>query len=140
MPTADELLSAAAVRGLIDCLAVAAPERRPTALRRAVTELPGQALAERARAVRDALLTDLPGGFGQFAAVVHRALDDPAFTGWMTWPVTEAVAVLATGPDSGTDAFETGLELLALLTTRLTGEFAIRTFLDSDLDRTLAVV
>jgi 3-methyladenine DNA glycosylase AlkC len=140
MPTADELLSAAAVRGLIDCLAVAAPERRPTALRRAVAELPGQALAERARAVRDALLTDLPGGFGQFAAVVHRALDDPAFTGWMTWPVTEAVAVLATGHDSGTDAFESGLDLLARLTTRLTGEFAIRTFLDSDLDRTLAVV
>jgi 3-methyladenine DNA glycosylase AlkC len=143
VPTADELLSADAVLGLIDCLDVAAPGAEPTALRRAVAELPGQALAERARAVRDALLADLPGGFGPFAAVVDRALDDPAFTGWMIWPVSEAVAVLAVaaGPASvAGDDFETGLALLARLTGRLTGEFAIRTFLDADLDRTLAVV
>jgi 3-methyladenine DNA glycosylase AlkC len=140
MPTADELLSTDAVLGLIDCLAVAAPDRPSTALRQAVGELPGQALAERARAVRDALLTDLPGGYRQFAAIVHRALDDPGFTGWMTWPVTEAVAVLATAPGADTEAFESGLELLSRLTPRLTGEFAIRTFLDSDLDRTLAAV
>ncbi|HWN31298.1 MAG TPA: DNA alkylation repair protein [Pseudonocardia sp.] len=139
MPTADELLSADAVLGLIDCLRVAAPATKPTALRRAVAELPGQALAERARAVRDALLADLPGGFGPFAAVVHRALADPAFTGWMIWPVSEAVAALAVAPGPPHE-FEAGLALLARLTSRLTGEFAIRTFLDADLDRTLSVV
>jgi 3-methyladenine DNA glycosylase AlkC len=135
VPTADELLSADAVLGLIDCLRVAAPDTEPAALRRAVADLPGQALAERARAVRDALLADLPGGFRPFAEVADRALADPAFTGWMIWPVSEAVAVLAVPGD-----FEAGLALLARLTGRLTGEFAIRTFLDADLDRTLAVV
>jgi len=143
VPTADELLSADAVLGLIDCLGVAAPGTEPTALRRAVAELPGQALAERARAVRDALLTDLPGGFAPFAEVVDRALADRAFTGWMIWPVSEAVAVLAVRAEPGSppgDEFDAGLALLARLTGRLTGEFAIRTFLDADLGRTLAVV
>ncbi|HEX4358284.1 MAG TPA: DNA alkylation repair protein [Pseudonocardia sp.] len=139
MPTADELLSADAVLGLIGCLRVAAPDAEPTALRRALAALPGQALAERARAVRDALLADLPGGFRPFASVVDRALADRAFTGWMIWPVSEAVAALAARPGAG-DEFEAGLALLARLTGRLTGEFAIRTFLDADLDRTLGVV
>jgi 3-methyladenine DNA glycosylase AlkC len=143
VPTADELLSADAVLGLIDCLGVAAPGTEPTVLRGAVAELSGQALAERARAVRDALLTDLPGGFAPFAEVVDRALADRAFTGWMIWPLSEAVAVLAVRAEPGSPPggeFEAGLALLARLTGRLTGEFAIRTFLDADLGRTLAVV
>jgi 3-methyladenine DNA glycosylase AlkC len=68
--------------------------------------------------------------------IFRAALDDAEFTGWMTWPVTEAVAVRAV--EAG--EFEAGLALLADLTPRLTAEFALRTFLAADLDRTLAVV
>lgn len=136
MPTADELLGAPAVRGLIDCLASAAPGQQPDALWRAVDGLAGQSLSERARSVRDALLGDLPDGYLPFVAIVDRALNQAEFTGWMIWPVTEALAVLAVDADE----LEGGLDLLVRLTPRLTGEFAIRTFLDSDLDRTLAVV
>ncbi|WP_028937780.1 DNA alkylation repair protein [Pseudonocardia spinosispora] len=136
MPTADELLGASVVRELIDCLAVAAPGQEPVELRRVADSLDGQTLSERARAVRDALLTDLPGGYLPFVAIVDRALNQAGFTGWMIWPVTEALAVLSVEADE----LEGGLELLARLTPRLTGEFAIRTFLDSDLDRTLTVV
>ncbi|WP_460947916.1 DNA alkylation repair protein [Okibacterium endophyticum] len=73
------------------------------------------------------------------AAVFRGALADAAFTGWMLWPVTEAVATLAlASPDAR--AFDDGLSLLAELTPRLTAEFAIRRFLDADLDRALAVI
>jgi 3-methyladenine DNA glycosylase AlkC len=133
------LLGAPVVAQLIDSLATAAPDYPPTALHRAAATLPGLALSERARALRDALLADLPSDYASFAAVVHRALeDDPAFSGWLVWPVSEAVATLATTSDERD--FEAGLELLAELTTRLTGEFALRTFLATDLDRTLAAV
>lgn len=140
MPTADELISADAVRTLIDCVLRVAPDTRPDALGKALAGLPGTSLSERALALRDALLADLPGGYREFAAVVTRALDDPAFTGWLIWPVSEAVAVLATSVGGDGTRFEDGLALLARLTGRLTGEFALRTFLDADLDRTLAVV
>lgn len=138
MPTADELLGPSVVRELIDCLAVAAPNCPSAALRQAMADLGDKTLSERAQCVRDALLADLPDDYASFAATVSRALDNPAFTGWMIWPVTEAVAVLA--QRAGAEAFEDGLELLARLTTQLTGEFAIRRFLNSDLDRTMAVV
>ncbi|MFI6759709.1 hypothetical protein ACIBF5_11305 [Micromonospora sp. NPDC050417] len=51
--------------------------------------------------------------------------------------MTEAVAVRALGSPRDGD-FEAGLGLLAALTSRLTSEFALRTFLNADLDRTLA--
>ena len=54
----------------------------------------------------------------------------------MIWPVSEAVATRAVDSDGDGD-FETGLALLAELTRRLTGEFALRRFLAADLDRTL---
>lgn len=56
----------------------------------------------------------------------------------MTWPVTEAVATLATAGPATPAQFDDGLALLAELTPRLTSEFALRTFLGADLDRTLA--
>ena len=51
----------------------------------------------------------------------------------MIWPVTEAVAVTATRSGSESD-FDEGMALLAELTSRLTAEFAIRTFLETNLD------
>lgn len=53
----------------------------------------------------------------------------------MIWPVSEAVAVRATSESPS--EFDAGLDLLADLTSRLTGEFAIRTFMDTDLQSTL---
>jgi 3-methyladenine DNA glycosylase AlkC len=84
--------------------------------------------------------TDLPGGYDTLAPVIRATLHDPALSGWMIWPVTEAVAVAATNSSRDTGDFEDGLALLAELSPRLTSEFAIRTFLNADLDRTLASV
>jgi 3-methyladenine DNA glycosylase AlkC len=125
MPTAEEMLSVTAVRTLADVLG-----RAPTV---ASVELDGAAFSERGRLVRDALLADLPTKYPSFERAIRKAMRDPRFTGWMIWPVTEAVAVKATN-----DAFDAGLQLVADLTSRLTGEFALRTFLAADLDRTLA--
>lgn len=136
MPTAEEMLSTASVVALGDCLGAVAPELDLTATKAAAKQLTGTTFSERGRLVRDALLADLPAGFGPLDKIFRAALDDPAFTGWMTWPVTEAIAVRAVAEAE----YEAGLELLAELTPRLTGEFALRTFLAADLDRTLAVV
>jgi len=125
MPTAEEMLSTAAVRSLAKILD--APTVR-------TVELTGASFSERGRLVRDALLTDLPTAYGSFERAIRKAMKDPGFTGWMIWPVTEAVAVRAVP-----GAFDQGLALVADLTSRLTGEFALRTFLDADLDRTLAI-
>ncbi|HEY1698440.1 MAG TPA: DNA alkylation repair protein [Trebonia sp.] len=137
MPTAEELVSVACVRELAELLTAAAPERPWSAAAGVADTLPPLGLSDRVRAVRDALLADLPDDYPGTEAIVLRALGKPAFTGWLIWPVTEAVAsrALANGQPG---AFEAGLELLAKLTTRLTGEFALRTFLLADLDRTLA--
>ena len=136
MPTAEEMLSTASVVALGACLGAVAPELEWAATKAVSKQLAGATFSERGRLVRDALLTDLPPGFAPLDKIFRAALDDPAFTGWMTWPVTEAVAVRAVEEGE----FEAGLELLAELTPRLTGEFALRTFLAADLDRTLAVV
>ncbi|AXB42063.1 DNA alkylation repair protein [Amycolatopsis albispora] len=133
MPTADEMLSAAAVTELARCLGEAAPELDLSALRAAPRELAGMSFSERGRFVRDAVLAGLPEPYPAFEAVVRTALGDPRFTGWMIWPVTEAVAARALPAH-----FDAGLDLLAELTPLLTAEFAVRSFLDADLDRALA--
>lgn len=126
MPTADELLGRRVVENLAVCLKI--PSLTPFA-----KKLNGLSLSERARAVRDILLHELPVDYGP---AIDTALDDPEFTGWMIWPVSETVAVRATS--GGKREFDSGLAILARLTPLFTGEFAIRTFLDADLDRTLA--
>ncbi|MFC4943711.1 DNA alkylation repair protein [Pseudonocardia sp. GCM10023141] len=138
--SAEALLPPATVAVLAQCLrtATGGPVAAVTA---AVEQVDGLALSERVRLVRDALLADLPAGYPAFAAVIRDCLVLPAFTGWLIWPVSEAVAARATGatgPAAG-DAFEDGLALLATLTPRLTAEFALRQFLRADLERTLAV-
>ncbi|SNT18307.1 DNA alkylation repair protein [Rhodococcoides kyotonense] len=126
MPTADELLGNAVVDDLRACLG----------LELSVASFDSASLSTRMRLVRDALLSEMPSDYRDFEAALRAALPDSRFTGWMIWPVTEALAVRATA--AGKPEFDSGLELLAELTSRLTGEFAIRTFLDADLDRTLA--
>ncbi|SKA93150.1 3-methyladenine DNA glycosylase AlkC [Agreia bicolorata] len=78
--------------------------------------------------------------YGRLAATIRRALRSPDFTGWMIWPVSEAVTTAAlrgwSSDSRETHArFDDGLTLLAELTPRLTAEFAIRRFLAADLDR-----
>jgi 3-methyladenine DNA glycosylase AlkC len=136
VPTAEEMLSTSAVAALGSILHEVDPTLQLTTLRAAPAALAGTTFSERGRLVRDALLADLPPGFEPVDELFRAALTREDFTGWMIWPVTEAVAVRATEAEH----FERGLELLALLTPRLTAEFALRTFLSADLDRTLAVV
>jgi 3-methyladenine DNA glycosylase AlkC len=151
MGTMNELINAAAVDGLRRHLGVAVaavlPAAAPTgavelewpALRAAATGVDGLSLRARSDLVSAALLTDLPPDYATVAAVFRRALDEPGFTGWMIWPVTETVTTLALAAAEPT-AFDDGLELLAELTPRLTSEFAIRRFLEADLDRALRVI
>jgi 3-methyladenine DNA glycosylase AlkC len=140
--SADALLPPSVVENLAEILTVVEPARPLPAVRAGVAAVAGQALGERVRIVRDGLLADLPRVWPEFAAALRAALAQPGFTGWMIWPVTEAVAARALDPGvptaDDTAAFDDGLALLAELTPRLTAEFAIRSFLAADLDRTLA--
>jgi 3-methyladenine DNA glycosylase AlkC len=139
MPTADELIGTTTVTHLVRVLRSRSPRNRWSTVAASGATLTGLALGQRAQAIRDALLADLPETYRPSAAILRDALADPSFTGWMIWPVTEAVAVRAlASPEAGD--FEAGLGLLAELTGRLTGEFALRSFLNADLDRTLATV
>ncbi|MGE0067885.1 MAG: DNA alkylation repair protein [Solirubrobacterales bacterium] len=138
MPTADELLGAAVVEDLVAQLAAADRRRNWATVAASSGDFAGQGLGERVQAVKVGLLTDLPAGFPAAARVIRKALRDPALSGWMIWPLSEAIAERAA--DSEGEDFETGLALLAELTGRLTCEFALRRFLNADLDRTLATV
>ncbi|RKE17435.1 DNA alkylation repair protein [Streptomyces sp. TLI_171] len=136
MPTADELISAGTVHGLAAVLREAAPRASDwRAVTGSAAGLGALGLSERARTVGAAMLADVGGGYGELASAVRAALARPELTGWMIWPVSEAVATAATAP--GGD-FADGLHLLAELTPRLTAEFALRGFLLADLDRSLA--
>ena len=130
MPTADELLNARSVFALSTCLRRAGGGPTRTLLGCA-SRLGGLRFSERVTMTRDAILTDLPSDFPTFATVLRAALDQHDFTGWMTFPVNEAVAV------RGAESAGRALELLAALTPRLTAESAIRPFLRADLDLTL---
>ncbi|MBJ7472005.1 MAG: hypothetical protein JHD16_11920, partial [Solirubrobacteraceae bacterium] len=139
MPTADELLGPDVAHGLLAVLARAAPGVAFASTGQVAGELDGLALSGRAFALRDGILADLGGGLVELESLVASALADPAFDGWMTWPVGEAVAVCALA-DPAPDAFARGLGRLRDLTPRLTSEFAIRPFLQHDLDQALAII
>ncbi|MBL1100674.1 DNA alkylation repair protein [Streptomyces coffeae] len=148
MPTADELLGAEVVADLAARMAAVDPGRPLTAVTRTVNALDGLGLRQRSDLVRDALLTDLPGDYPELAKRVRAALGDVGFTGWLIWPVSEAVAVRAlqtleagvAHPAHPGDVFEDALRLLAALTPRLTCEYAIRRLLNADPDRAMAVI
>lgn len=136
MPTADELLSVAQVKGLARCLREADPQRTWTALTASTKNFADLGLSERALLVRDALLVDVPNSYAATAKIFRAALRSPSLESWMVWPVGEAVATKAIASTRDSD-FDDGLKLLAQLTTRFTSEFAIRNFLNADLQRTL---
>ncbi|MCU1403978.1 MAG: alkylation repair protein [Glaciihabitans sp.] len=139
MGTMNELLNAAAVQRLRGQLSTVAPEVEWPALDATVTGVDGLSLRARSDLISEALLADLPRHYETVAAIFRAALRDPGFSGWLIWPVSETVTTLAL-ESAAPDAFEDGLTLLAELTPRLTAEFAIRRFLEADLDRALAVV
>jgi 3-methyladenine DNA glycosylase AlkC len=132
----DELIDAPAVERLGRLLHRQGVE--PAALRDAARAVDGSKLRQRVDIVRDALLTDLPPGYGETAAVVRAAFDDEDFTGWMLWPVTEAVVARALATSLERD-FDDAMAVLATVTTRLTAEFAIRAMLDARLERALEI-
>lgn len=135
MSTADELISPDSIRRLAVIFqetALVPHAGKPWRTARHCSAPLG--LGERARTVGDALLADCGRDYEELARVVRRALNRDDLTGWTIWPVTEAVAVAATTSGTGRH-FDDGLDLLARLTPRLTGEFALRTFLNADLDR-----
>ncbi|MCP3821690.1 DNA alkylation repair protein [Streptomyces sp. A3M-1-3] len=134
MPTADELLGEDTVRALAALLAGVNGGAGADQLRRCGALLDGRSFSERVAAVKAAVLSDLPDEYPAFEEVVRAALRDPGFTGWMTFPVAEAVA------ERGLELFEPALHLLAELTPRLTAETAVRPFLRRDLPRTLRTV
>lgn len=134
MPFADEMLGPDVLKALVKCLAAAGLE--PARVR--AVRFAGLPLRERVDLTRDALVADA-GTWPELEALVRRCLTDPAFTGWMIWPVTEAVAASALA-HGGARAFTSALGLQAGLTTRLTAEFGIRALLDADLDRALPIV
>lgn len=140
MPFADELLGVDVAATLTRSIQGAVPERVLHELPRAADAFGGLSLRERADVLREALLADIPGDYATLAQTIRSAAEhDPAFTGWLIWPVTDAIAARAV--HEGTDAsFDDAMALLAELTGRLTAEFAIRTLLRHDLDRALDII
>lgn len=138
MPTADELLGPVVVQDLATCLELAMGQEDLDTVRGSSAGFDGLSLSDRTRIVRDGILAALPADYESFARIIRSARAESAFTGWMIWPVTEAVAISATHSGRTAD-FVDGMALLAELTSRLSGEFAIRTFLDVDLDRALGI-
>ncbi len=136
MPTADELLSTSEVLALAQDLAHVAPDRDWSAVTQAADSFPELRLRDRVTEVRTALLQSLHGEYEAADLVIQDALQDPRFSGWRIWPVSEAVALLATASPDRAD-LEAGLALTAALTSRLTCEFALRIFLNAHLDATL---
>lgn len=111
---------------------------KPDKLGDAARAVDGKALRQRVDIVRDALLADLPPGYGETAALVRAAFENEELTGWMLWPVSEAVVARALASGSVRD-FDDAMRFLADLTTRLTGEFAIRAMLNARFERTLEI-
>ncbi|MGW4031572.1 DNA alkylation repair protein [Streptomyces sp. NPDC004838] len=134
MPTADELIGETTVGELAERLTRSNGGIPAEEVARRAARLTGLSFSGRVAAVRDAVLADLPEEYTAFAAVIETALGEPGFTGWMTAPVNEAVAV------RGLEAFEPALALLAELTPRLTAESAVRPFLRADQGRALETV
>ncbi|MCB5273546.1 hypothetical protein BJG92_01068 [Arthrobacter sp. SO5] len=139
MGAMNELINPAVVGSLGRSLAAVAPGRDWFHLAGAAGRLDGLSLRQRTDLVSEALLADLPQDYSTAAAVFRRALDQPEFTGWMIWPVSETAVTLALASPASV-AFGDCLLLLTELTPRLTGEFAIRRLLAADLDRALEAI
>ena len=141
MGAMNELIDAAAVHSAAAVLTEAAPDVQWARTRAAASLLGDLNLRARtdlaAQALREDVLSASGAGYPTAAVSFRAALRFPEFTGWILWPVSEAAATLAVASGTGED-FDDALALLAELTPRLTGEFAIRRLLRHDLDRALA--
>ncbi|UZX04551.1 DNA alkylation repair protein [Arthrobacter sp. CDRTa11] len=143
MGVMNELINAQGVESLAELLAEASPGKDWEHLAGAAAGLSPLGLRERTDHVSHALLEDLrqlpQPGYPTAARIFRSALRRPAFTGWVLWPVSEAAVTLAL--ESGSDQdFDDCLALLAELTPRLTGEFAVRRLLARDQDRALRTI
>ena len=142
MGAMNELINSHSVEVLAGTLATAAPGTQWPNLAVAATTLDPLSLRGRTDSVSGALLHDvqrIPGGYTMAAGIFRSALDNSDFTGWILWPVSEAAVTLAL--DSGSEPdFEDCLALLAELTPRLTGEFAIRRLLAHDPEAALKAI
>lgn len=143
MGVMNELIDAAGVETLTGILAKAAPMVRWEQTAGAAPLLDGLSLRARTDLLAGALAADVRAGpspgYPTAAGAFRAALAVPEFTGWFLWPVSEAAVTLAL--ESGTvPDFDDCLALLAALTPRLTGEFAVRRLLERDPDRSLRTI
>lgn len=139
MGAMNELIDRNAVASLCARLRRAAPDLDFSPVEAAIDGLDPLNLRARSDLIADALVEALPDDYLDVATIFRAALDSPVFNGWMLWPVGETVArtALASGTD---DDFDDGLALLAELTPRFTGEFAIRPFLVADWPRARTLI
>jgi hypothetical protein len=138
VPTADEMINADAVRGRAAIFGETEATASWSSVQVIADRLDLLSLSQRARSVAGAIATDAQS-YERLAAATRSALSSPSLTGWMIWPLTEAVATMATA-GGDTAKFDDGLALLAALTPRLTSEFAVRTFLNTDFERALDII
>lgn len=96
----------------------------------AVDGLEPLSLMQRVCHIADALARALPDDFADAAAVLHRAVDSPHLTGWMTQPCCHYVSV------RGLAQPDLALPLLARLTPRFSSEIAVRHFIEQHPDTT----
>ena len=138
MPFADQLIGPDVAEQLSIQMQAVVSERTLEHLPEVSAAFMPLSLRERSDALRDALLADFPDGYAQLAAAIRRASEhSEAFTGWMIWPVTSALASRAVKENTA-QALDDALALLAMLTSKLTSEFAIRLLLNHDLERAMS--
>lgn len=144
MGVMNELIDPAAIATLVGVLKEASPGVPWERTAATCAELGDLNLRARTDLVARALEADISeagrgGEYTTAARSFRAALQFPEFTGWVLWPVSEAAVSLAL--DSGVlEDFDDCLALLAELTPRLTGEFAIRRLLARNPDRALAAI
>lgn len=139
MPFPDELISARTSKDLTEVIRSVEPRRALPALESAESLIGQLSLRERSDLLRDALLADVGETYTALTATIRNAMPEPAFTGWMIWPVTTALSVSAVA-DGGHAAFDDAMQLLRQLTSRSTAEFAIRALLRHDLERAMGTI
>jgi 3-methyladenine DNA glycosylase AlkC len=143
MGVMNELINRQGVASLAGILATAAPGTEWPHLTFAAATLDGLSLRQRTDSVSEALVDDLrrspESGYATAAGMFRRALDDPGFTGWILWPVSESAVTLALESGTAPD-FHDCLALLAQLTPRLTGEFAVRRLLSHNPEAALRAI
>lgn len=101
--------------------------------------LEGLKMRARTDLIAEALIADLPTRYADFARVIRAALPGDDISGWIIWPVGEAVTTVAL-TDGSPAAFDDALALQAELTPRLSSEFGIRRLIAADTPRALEII